>query len=95
MASLATFKARFPEFDRGDTSGDALIQAALDGAALLVSASEWGALADEGIMLRTADDLANSPMARQMELVDKDGATRYSRKLRELKRLAVCGLRVF
>lgn len=93
--TLADFKVAFPEFDRGaDTSFDAYLQARLDDAATVTAASVWGALHQQGVFYRAADDIANGPYGRKMQItIAKDGSTRYSKRLAELKRSAAIGIR--
>lgn len=63
--TLASFRARFPEFD---PTPDTLVQAALDAAADEIDATVWGAKAGEGHGLLAAHKLALSPFGQDMRL---------------------------
>lgn len=90
MATLAEFKASFPEFR---SAPDALVTLKMTDAAESTSVAVWGATYDKGIYYRTADLLAKSPFGRKMGLVNKDGTTAYSADLRRLEELVTVGYR--
>jgi hypothetical protein len=90
LVTVQEFKAQFPEFANAD---DALVSAFLDSATLRCPVGVWGTLADEGVKWTAASLLAQSPMARSMELA-ADGTSVYDGELVRLKRTVTAGGRV-
>jgi len=95
--SISSFRSRFPEFGATAAQGasDALIQAAIDHAAEICDADIYGDRHEQAVLYTAADDLANSPFARNMKLVDPKGQTPYSARAKQLMRIAACGVRGF
>jgi len=95
MATLAGFRARFPEFDN---ASDTYVQTALDDAALSTYADMYGssALADQAVMLKAAIHLVESPRAREMRVnIPGEQVYTYMSRLQRLQRSAAMGVRVF
>jgi hypothetical protein len=79
--TAASFRLEYPEFEN---AGDDLVLPKLAAAAVRTDARFFGAKYDHALGLRTADLLARSPFARDMQLIAKDDTTTYSRQLTEL-----------
>lgn len=95
MATLADFRARFPEFDNAP---DAFVQTALDDAELVTNRDIFGStgLADQHQMLKTAIHLMESPRARELRInIPGEMLYTYMRRLQSLQRSGTMGLRVF
>ncbi len=78
--TLAEFRVLYPEY-RGAT--DALAQAHLDQETAATQGEMTDADRDLLVGLRTADTLAFSPFARDLKLVNKDGSSTYSKRLKQ------------
>jgi len=90
MASLAGFRASYPEFSMAQ---DALVSAKLSDATLRTSTTAFSATeADIHIYLLTARLLALSPFGRDMRLSADDNSTVYDDDLRRVERAAAVGL---
>lgn len=83
VPSTVEFKAAFPEFNGAP---DTLVQAKILDAAARTSAVAWGDKHTMGVMYRTADLLAKSPMGRKMRMMLKDGTTAYTEDLKTMVR---------
>jgi hypothetical protein len=90
LVTVQDIKAQFPEFANAT---DALVQAFLSSAILRCPVAVWGTLTDEGVKWTTVSLLAQSPMARSMELA-ADGTSVYDAELLRLKRTISAGGRV-
>ncbi len=97
IPTVAAFRLRYPEFGATAAQGasDVLIQAALDDAAAICDECVYGDRHTQAIMFHAADDLARSPFARNMQLVDKSGETSYQGRAKQLMRIAAAGIRNF
>jgi hypothetical protein len=82
MADWNTFIARFPEFAGGDPTTGA---AKLAEATRQINVPLWGALADDGIYLLTAQKLARSPFGNSAKLSTTDGKTVYDDELYRIR----------
>lgn len=82
MATLAEFRASYPEFAR---TADAQVEAFLARALLHCPADTWGAYQDEGQMMLCAHMLAASPSGQNARLESKEGQTTYGVRYRELE----------
>lgn len=91
LATLAAFRATFPEFARVD---DAQIQAFLDMAATSVPEDPWFEYQGEGHIYLTAHLLAQSPFGSNARFEDADPSTTYGERFERLKGIVACGARV-
>jgi hypothetical protein len=105
MATLAQFRAQFPEFN---SVPDPLIGTMLQAAYLELDTSVWGAYStttaptktDQGQMYLAAHKLASSPFGQNARMVsDKGGArgymrTQYGQEFKLLQMGVVSGFRV-
>jgi|JI102314A2RNA_FD_contig_121_103807_length_4112_multi_2_in_0_out_0_5 hypothetical protein len=92
--TVAEFLEEFAEFDPGDSSTDALVQAKLNAAYLRTPADIWGDLVDEGAKYLAAHLIATSPFARDLKLVQKTGETSYGVERAKLEGIVACGPRI-
>jgi len=86
-----TFKDAYPEFEN---LGDTYIETKITSAELLCPDAIWGDFADQGVMLRTAQQLALSPPGRDLKLVSDDGKTVYDAELMRLRTIVSSGNRL-
>ena len=82
MATLAEFRASFPEFAR---AADSQVEAFLARALVSVPATTWGVYQDEGQMYLAAHLLALSPYGQNSRLESDDKQTTYGLRYRELQ----------
>ncbi len=85
------FIVEFKEFVRTDA---ALFDAKLAEAQRRTPADIWGDLRDDGVKYLVAHLVAQSPYARELKLVDKDGQTRYGMERKRLESIVATGFRV-
>jgi hypothetical protein len=88
--TLATFRARFPEFGNAT---DGQIQAELDEASVILRAPTFGVRLDEAILWRTAHRLSSALMglggrARVAVATDEQTVTRYAKEWERIVRSA-------
>lgn len=83
MLNLASFRAIYPEFR---AQGDAMVQTALDFAALRTDASVFDTLTDEAHGALAADILASRPTGREAKMKDLT-KTCYAEKREQLEAL--------
>lgn len=91
---IATFKVRFPEFDPGDASNDALIQAMLDDAEARINSTLFGALEDSAHGWLTAHLLTVHPYGINARAVDDKTEDPYLKQWKILARSVGMGFRV-
>lgn len=98
MATLAQFKAQFPEFARGangpTAANDSLLQAMLDAAELEIDRTVWRTKGDQGQMYLAAHKLATSPWGQNAKLVNANGTTTYYGEYARLVHMVATGPRV-
>lgn len=90
MASIADFRARFPEFGRAP---DVLVTAHLDAAHIRCSPKRYGRLHTEAVLLTCASMLARSPGARNMRLDSPEQLRLWDDELQRLRAMAAVGFR--
>lgn len=86
-----TFRDHHPEFEEAP---DEVVEAQLSNASTRCPASVWGDWRDEGIELYAARGIALSPHGRDMRLGEKESATVYDMRIRELEHIVAVGGRV-
>jgi hypothetical protein len=87
----AQLLVEFPEFTNTD---DGILDARLAEAYRRTPAEVWGDLRDDGVKYLAAHLLAQSPYARELKLMDKDGQTRYGIERKRLESIVATGFRV-
>jgi hypothetical protein len=87
----AQFVEEFAEFAR---AAPALVDAKLAEAYRRTPERIWGDLTDDGAKYLAAHLVAQSPYARELKLVDKDGQTRYGMQREHLAIVVSSGFRV-
>lgn len=94
--TVASFRARFPEFGSSDVTPDAVIQTCLDEAEDRTPEDIWGTgvKRDAGVRYLTAHLLAMSPQGRQLKLSTPDGNSAYLPERRRLQGEVASGFRV-
>jgi hypothetical protein len=82
------------EFEEFTNTSDAVIDAKLAEAYRRTPERVWGDLTDDGAKYLAAHLVAQSPYARELKLVDKDGQTRYGQQRDHLALVVSSGFRV-
>ena len=95
-ASLADFRARFPEFASAD---DSLVQSFLDAAIARLAPSGtskvWDTLLSEGHLYLSAELLSRAPNGQMARLSSDKGESTYSVDFKRLQAQVTCLLRAF
>lgn len=91
MATLAEFRAAFPEFSR---ASDALVNAKLTDASGTMDVTVWGDRYDQGQLYLAAHLLALAPGGQSMRLKTGEMTSVYWSRYKSLLRIVTAGYRL-